>query len=41
MRLSGDALDQRRGQPRFADPGLAGEQHHLTLAAFRPGPPPQ
>jgi predicted ATPase len=41
MRLSGNALHQRRGQPRFADPGLAGEQHDLTLAAFRPGPPPQ
>ena len=41
MRLSGNALHQRRGQPRFADPGLAGKQHHLALAAFRPAPPPQ
>src|SRR5215472_4172462 len=28
-------------EPRFADARLAGNQHHLTLAALRPRPAPQ
>ena len=34
VRLVGDPFKQRCGQPRFADSGLAGEQHHLTLAGL-------
>ena len=41
VRLAGEALQQRRRQPRFADASLAGEQHHLALAALRLGPAPQ
>ena len=41
MRFAGEAFEQRRRQPRFADAGLAGEQHHLAFAALRLGPAPQ
>ena len=34
MRLAGDGLDQRLGDPRLADPGLAGQQDQLALAAL-------
>ena len=36
MRFSGNASFSAAVKPRFADPGLAGEQHHLALAAFCP-----
>src|SRR5215472_11169889 len=32
MRLGLDALRQRGGQARFADPGLAGDQYHPPFA---------
>ena len=41
VRFAGEAFQQRRREPRFADAGLAGEQHHLAFAALRPGPAPQ
>src|SRR5262249_53669532 len=37
----GKALQQRRREPRFADAGLAREQHHLAFAGFCPGPAPK
>ena len=36
-----EAFQQRRRKPRFADTGLAGEQHHLAFAALCPRPAPQ
>ena len=43
MRFSGEAFQQRRREPRFADAGLAGEEHYLAFAAlgFRPAPQQQ
>ena len=41
VRLTGETLQKRRGETRFADAGLAGEQHHLAFASLRPGPAPQ
>jgi hypothetical protein len=38
VRLVGQALDQAAGQARFADAGLAGDQHHLAFAVLGPGP---
>ncbi len=38
VRLVGELLAQRLDEPRLADPGLAGEQHHLALAV-RGAPP--
>ena len=38
MGLVGEALAQGPQQPRLADPGLAREQHHLTVALARPEP---
>ncbi len=35
MRLGGEAFAKRGRQPRFADAGLAGEQHDLALARLR------
>ncbi len=35
MAVIADALAQRFGEARLADPGLAAEQHHLALAAAR------
>ena len=36
MRLAGNAFEQRRGQARLADAGLAGEQDDAALAALAP-----
>ena len=41
VRLGGDAFQQRRREPRFADTGLAGEQHHLAFTRLCPRPAPQ
>ncbi len=41
VRLSGDAFQQRRREPGLADPGLAGEEHHLAFTSLCPRPPPQ
>ena len=41
VRFAGEAFEQRRREPRFADAGLAGEQHHLAFAALRLRPAPQ
>src|SRR5262245_31935064 len=38
MRFAGDALCKRRGQPRLADAGLAGDQHDPALTGL--GLPP-
>jgi hypothetical protein len=40
VRFAGDTLQQRRRKPRFADPGLAGKQHHLAFAGLRLRPAP-
>jgi hypothetical protein len=36
VRLSGEAFQQRGGEPRFPDAGLAGEQHHLAFTRLCP-----
>jgi hypothetical protein len=36
VRLGGEAFQQRGGEPRFPDAGLAGEQDHLAFARLRP-----
>ena len=41
VRFAGEAFEQRRRQPRFADAGLAGQQHDLAFAALGFGPAPQ
>ena len=41
VRLALDALRQRRGQARLADPRLAGDQHHPPFAGLRLLPAPQ
>jgi hypothetical protein len=41
VRLALDALRQRRGQARFADARLAGDQHHPPFAELRLLPAPQ
>ena len=41
VRLAGEAFQQRRREPRLADTGLAGEQHHLTFAGLCLRPAPQ
>jgi len=41
MRIIPDVLRQGRAEARFADPGLAGNQHHLPLAGFRLPPTPK
>ena len=41
VRLAGEAFEKRRREPRFADAGLAGEQHHLALTRLCAGPAPQ
>jgi hypothetical protein len=38
VRLDGDTLQECCSEPRFSDPGLAGQQHHLTLAVLCSGP---
>ena len=39
--LASEAFQQRRRKPRFADAGLAGEQHHLAFAVLCLRPAPQ
>src|SRR5215467_3684942 len=39
--LGCDALDQRLGQPRFADARVGRKQHDPALAVLSLGPPPQ
>ena len=34
MRLVSDGFQQRCGQPRFADPALAGNKNNLTFAGL-------
>ena len=34
VRLGSEAFQKRSREPRFADTGLAGEQHHLTFAGL-------
>ena len=41
VRLAGEVFQQRGREPRFADAGLAGEQHHLAFAGLGPRPAPQ
>ena len=41
MRFGGEAFQKRGREPRFADAGLAGEQHHLAFAGLCPRPAPQ
>ena len=41
VRFGGEAFQQRRRKPRFADAGLAGEQHHLAFAGLCLRPAPQ
>jgi hypothetical protein len=41
MRFAGEALQKRRREPRFADAGLAGQQHDLALTGLCLGPAPQ
>ena len=36
-----EAFQQRGREPRFADAGLAGEQHHLAFAGLCLRPAPQ
>jgi pyruvate dehydrogenase complex dehydrogenase (E1) component len=40
VRLARKTFEQRSREPRFSDPGLAGEQHHLVFAGLclRPAP---
>src|SRR5918995_1402814 len=38
MRPVGQALDQAPGEARFADAGLAREEHDLAVAVLGPGP---
>jgi hypothetical protein len=40
VRLDGDALQECCSEPRFSDPGLAGQEHHLTLAVLGSRPAP-
>ena len=39
--LDGEAFQKRCGEPRFANTGLAGEQHHLAFTGLGPGPAPK
>ena len=41
VQLIAEALHERGGKARFADPGLAGKQNHLTFTALRPCPAPE
>ena len=41
VRLRGDAFQQRRREPRFTDPRLAGKQDDLAFAGLGPRPAPQ
>src|SRR5712692_3318797 len=41
MRVGLDVLRERDGQPRLADPRLAGDQHDARLASLRLIPAPQ
>jgi hypothetical protein len=41
VRIALDALRERRGQARLADPRLPREQHHPTFAGFCLAPAPQ
>ena len=41
VRLVGEAFQKRGREPRFADAGLAGEQHHLAFTGLCPRPTPQ
>ena len=41
VRLAGEAFQQRRREPRFADAGLAGKEHHLAFAGLCLRPAPQ
>ena len=41
VRLGGEAFEQRGREPRFADAGLAGEQHHLAFTGLCSRPAPQ
>ena len=41
VRLASETFQKRGREPRFADAGLAGEQHHLTFASLCPRPAPQ
>ena len=41
VRLSSEAFQKRCREPRLADAGLAGKQHHLAFAALRLRPAPQ
>ena len=41
VRLAGEAFQNRGGESRFADPCLAGKQHHLAFTALCLRPAPQ
>ena len=41
VRFAGEAFQKRRREPRLADTGLAGEQHHLAFAGLCPRPAPK
>ena len=41
QRFAGQSLDERGGEPRLADPGLAGKEDHLSFSLLRPRPAPQ
>ena len=41
VRLASEVSSKCRRKPRFADPGLAGEQHDLAFAGLGPRPAPQ
>ena len=41
VRLGGEAFQQRGREPRFADTGLAGKEHHLAFAGLCSRPAPQ
>ena len=41
MRLIAEAFQQRGGEARFADPGLAGQENHLAFTGLGARPAPQ
>jgi hypothetical protein len=41
MRFGSETFQQLGREPRFTDPGLTGDENHLTFACLCPGPAPE
>jgi hypothetical protein len=41
VRFVAKAFHQRGGEPRFTDPGLTGDEHHLAFTGLGTGPAAQ